>query len=188
MSKMQIAAKGLLVLLGFKALSYFSYDFFEMIPSRVFGEPDAYSTFALLSWMFLLLVGICILYFLVFNNNFLARRIAGKGTLPPLEEQRFWMTAGLRLTLVFIGLFLIDDIVVMVVKIFFAINLFLKQGLIYGDGWKVLRVSIDECSRIALQLIKAALGIYLLLGARWFINWNLKKLEKESFIKTVTEQ
>ena len=116
--------------------------------------------------------------FLFWSDAWVERMIgaADEEDAPPVS--RIWAVGGFRVVLVFCGLvilsgrieILIRAVAFIVVAPKIIVNMIVSKSVdkvFYMPGWSWVRLIVD--------LAKAALGIYLILGAPRFVRWQMSK-------------
>jgi len=172
MAKMQIIAKALLTVLGIYALVTLLFSqpwFFASLQQSVLPKILYFAAFAVLTAF--------IVFFTIFSNDSLARKIAGPGDQLTPAARALWLTASLRLALVFAGLMLLPDSITTMAKILkipFLIRPAVSKMFLFKSLPTVLNLPPTEWFRIICDLFKAILAVYLICGAPSFIRWQLK--------------
>ena len=149
MTKMQIIAKTVLTVLGIHVV----LTLYHLYLARYMGSLGALPM--LLAQMvscvsFTALVAF-VAYLMVFNNDSLARKMAGPGQEMDKRAQMEWLTKSLRTGLVFAGLMLLPG--------------FMPNGYSLDDS---LIVTMFICA-------KAVLTLYLVCGAPHFVRWQARR-------------
>lgn len=185
MTKMQIIAKTTLTVLGIYAVVTL-YSFYPGIYIMYRREGPAMMKEVISLSSYAVLAGF-IVYFTIFNNNGLSKRLAGAGEKLEPQNQVDWMVKSLRVGLVFAGLMLLSgsiSTVVKIPKIFFLIRPAINDIIISKSVPKILMLSYSEWFRNIYGFSKAMLAIYLICGAPHFICWQLEHtLRRESNIE-----
>ena len=149
MTKMQIIAKTVLTVLGIHVVLTLYYLYLARYVGPVEKLPIllAQAMFCV-SFTTLAALVACLM---VFNNDSLARKMAGPGQEIDKRAQMEWLTKSLRTGLVFAGLTLLPG--------------FMPKGYSLND------------SRIVTMFIcaKAVLALYLVCGAPHFVRWQTRR-------------
>jgi len=119
-----------------------------------------------------------IVYFIIFKNDGLARKMAGAGEEPDPTTQTIWLITSLRLGSAFYGLVLLSSSIAIVVTILCLlwppnIRVFITNIITSPNPAGALDLSGREWFTNGYKLIKAILAIYLLCGAPHFVRWQL---------------
>jgi len=189
MTKMHLFAKLVLTTLGiFILLDFLSY---LELPSRLTkGYSDAVVGPLLVTAGSL--APLCILaYYLLFKSDSLARKMVGLTNEDTSDVSRIWVVAGFRLTLFFCGVIIISGSVEFLVRV--AGFVIVGPGLIvnmilYKYIDTTFRLGFREWLRLFVDVCRAVLGIYLVLGAPHFVRWQIRKLDTCSQPKNVENQ
>ena len=172
MAKMQIIAKAVLTVLGIYALVILLFSqrwFFLSSQQSVLPKILYFAAFAVLTAF--------IVFFTIFSNDNLARKMAGPGDELNPAAKALWLTASLRLGLVFAGLMLLPDSIptmAKILKIPFLIRPAVSQMFLFKSLPTVLNLPPAGWFRIICDFFKAILAVYLICGAPYFIRWQLK--------------
>jgi len=172
MAKMQIITKAVLTVLGIYALVTLLFCqrwFFLSSQQSVLPKILFFAAFAVLTAF--------IVFFTVFSNDSLARKIAGPGDELNPAAKALWLTASLRLGLVFAGLMLLPDSIPTIVKILkipFLIRPAVSEMFLFKSLPTVLELPPEAWFRIICDFFKAMLTVYLICGAPVFIRWQLR--------------
>ena len=168
MTKMQIIAKTALTVLGTYATVTTCRHLSLFIPLTE-GRISPITGFSIFT--------AAIIFFFIFKNDFLARKMAGTGEKLNPETQAFWLITSLRLSLVFCGLILLCTSIPSIIKILLIpthIRPAVNEILVFKKFPTSLVLSLREWSTITFNFGEAILAIYLLCGAPHFVRWQLK--------------
>jgi len=174
MTRMQVLAKTALTVLGIYAIvtlwnSYPGGFMYRHEQPAVVPEILSLSTFAVLAAL--------AVYFMIFNNTALSKRIAGPGEILDPRSQAIWLAKSLRVGLALAGLMLLPRSIptmVKIPKIFFLIRPAVNDIIISRSVPKILRLSRSEWFRNIYGCLRAILALYLIYGAPHFIRWQVK--------------
>jgi hypothetical protein len=172
---MQVLAKAALIVLGVYAIltlcnAYPSRYMYRHEQPAVVLEMLSLCTFAVLAAL--------TVYFMIFKNTALSKRIAGPGEILDPGSQALWLVKSLRVGLVLAGLMLLPGSVPMIVKIpriFFLIRPALNDIIISKRVPNILRLSYSEWFKNIHGFLRAILAIYLIYGAPHFTRWQAKQ-------------
>jgi len=176
MTKMQIIAKAILVVLGIHAvtalcrhltriLSFSHRGFYSFCPSSILFFTGLAVFFAV------------IILFLIFRNDWLACRIAGAGEQLNPAARTIWLVTSLRLGLSFCGLILLASSVWTIVKILLIpahIRLFINEMFLYRSFPASFVCSFRRWCDVIYDFLKIIFAIYFLCGAPHFVRWQLR--------------
>jgi len=189
MTKMYLLAKLTLTILGvFILLDFLSY---LELPSRLTkGYSDA------VVGPFLVTVGslapLCILaYYLLFKSDNLARKMVGSTNEDSRDASRIWVVTGFRLTMFLCGVLIISGSIEFLVRVagFVIVGPRLIINMIfYKYIDTAFRLGFREWLRLFVDVCRAVLGIYLVLGTPHFVRWQIRKLKTCSRPKNVENQ
>ena len=149
MTKMQIIAKTVLTVLGIH-IALTLYHFYLLRYAGPVGKLPILLVQTMVCVSFTTLAGF-IAYRMVFNNDSLARKMAGPGQEIDKRAQMAWLTKSLRTGLVFAGLTLLPG--------------FTPKGYSLNDS---PIITIFMCAR-------AVLTLYLICGAPHFARWQARR-------------
>jgi len=172
MAKMQIIAKAVLTVLGIYALVTLLFCqrwFFLSSQQSVLPK--------ILYFAALVVLAAFIVFFTIFSNDSLARKMAGPGDQLTPAAKALWLTASLRLALVFTGLMLLPNSIPTIAKILkipFLIRPAVSEMFLFKSLPTVLNLPPEAWFRITCDFFKAILTVYLICGAPSFIRWQLK--------------
>jgi len=177
MTKMQIIAKSVLTVLGVYAVIVMYY-YYPVHFGSVTGR-------AALGWN---LASFCVftafaalaVYFLAFNNNELARKIAGPGRWEDRRTQAALLAKSLRVGLVFAGLMLLPRSIPAILDAPSSIGTGLDNIFIFNRMPQVEGLFAWEQFKSIYGLFKAALAVYLVLGAPHFVRWQCNRLLRQT--------
>ncbi len=180
MTKMQIFAKTVLTILGIYAVATFYYLYpgqytSQMEESTILREIMSFCAFTALAAF--------VTYFMIFNNDSIAVKIAGPGEQLSQQSQTNLLSKSLRIGLVLAGLMLLPrsvPTIVKIPKIFFLIRPAVNDIIISKSVPKILRLSYAQWYRNIYEFMKTILSIYLICGAPHFIAWQVKNSLQES--------
>jgi hypothetical protein len=164
MTKMQIIAKTFLTILGIYAI---------LTLCRLYTPPYLGSERGLPIWWYVVffsgfvpLVAL-VIFFLIFNNDGIARRMAGPGQISDRQTQTIWLIKSLRIGLVLTGLMLLPKSIPIILNMVSTIVSNFRAGTFPDIPEAPPRIRFEY----VYNLIKAALAIYLVYGAPHFIHW-----------------
>jgi hypothetical protein len=189
MTKMYLLAKLTLTILGiFILLDFLSY---LELPSRLTkGYSDAVVGPLLVTVVSL--APLCILaYYLLFKSDNLARKMVGSTNEDSSDVSRIWVVTGFRLTMFLCGVLIISGSIEFLVRVagFVIVGPRLIINMIfYKYIDTAFRLGFREWLRLFVDVCRAVLGIYLVLGAPRFVRWQIRNLETCSRPKNVENQ
>lgn len=185
---MQIFAKTVLTILGIYAVVNFYYLYpgqytSQMEESTILREIMSFCAFTALAAF--------ATYFMIFNNDSIAVKIAGLGEQLSRQSQTDLLSKSLRIGLVLAGLMLLPrsvPTIVKIPKIFFLIRPAVNDIIISKSVPKILRLSYAQWYRNIYEFMKTILSIYLLCGAPHLVRWHVKhSLSREIEIQITTK-
>lgn len=174
MTKMQIIAKTVITVLGIYAVLalYNSYPGMFMYRRQ---QPAVIPE--ILSLSALIVLAALAIYFLIFNNDNIANKIAGPGEQLTQQSQADLLSKSLRIGLVLTGLMLLPRSIPAIIKI---PKMLLLLGSVIDDIFiskrypRMLMLSYSEWLGNVYDFLKAMLALYLICGAPHFIRRQLK--------------
>ncbi|MBE0537539.1 MAG: hypothetical protein IH624_17885 [Phycisphaerae bacterium] len=176
MTKMQIIAKAVLSALGLHLALTFAANIENLI-GMSYHNTSPWPNTVSLAWYTAVIAAIVI--FAVFYNNRPAQWLAGDGPALSRPQQHRTLVAAYRLTLLFLGLFLLAgsvDTILAILPMLWPPTI--RQIIQWLIGTDVAPPLFDRpASRwlgVIVQGVKAALACYLITGAPHFIRWQLK--------------
>ena len=175
MTRMQVLAKTTLTVLGVYAIltlcGHCPVGYMcRHEQSAIVPEILSLCTFAVLAAL--------TVYFVIFKNTALSKRIAGPGEILDPRTQALWLVKSLRVGLVLAGLMLLPrsiPIMVKIPKMFFLIRPALNDIIVSKRVPNILRLSYSEWFKNIYGFLRAILAIYLIYGAPHFIRWQVKQ-------------
>jgi len=168
---MQIVAKVVLVIFGIDAVV-------RLYRTLVLLGGELTILNYLLMFVLLTVFAGLLVYFLIFNSNRLAVKMAGIGEQLTQPELSKWIICSMRIGFIFYGFLLLCDSAGFIAKVLlvpFRIRMLFNEIVIYKSFPKMLELSIREWLVLIYDFIKTVLGIYLLFGAPGFVIWQLKR-------------
>ncbi len=173
MTKMQIIAKAGLVSLGIYTVVTLCWYLTHVIPS--FNLPS-YLVGTLCFTVFAVFFAV-ITFFLIFNNDSLARKMAGPGDQLNPATEALWLAASLRLASVFCGLILLSASIPTIRNVLLVpirIRPFINEIFLFDSYPKTLLLPFSKWCAIIYNLLKLILAVYLLCGAPHFVRWQFR--------------
>lgn len=173
MTKMQIIAKSVLTVLGVYAVIVLYYYY----PVN-FGSATGRASFGrdLASFCVFTAFAAVAVYFLAFNNYELARKIAGPGRHEDRHAQAALLAKSLRVGLVFAGLMLLPKSIPSILGAPSSLGTGLDNIFIFNRTPQIENLFVRPQFRSICGLFKAALAVYLILGAPHFVRWQCNRL------------
>jgi hypothetical protein len=175
MTRMQIIAKTSLAALGIYAVTIMYHWYPARYVSSVLTEVLCLSAVTVLAAV--------IVYFLVFNNNSLARKMAPAAEQLGPENQAAWLIKSLRVGLVFAGLMLLPTSIpsmLAILKLPFLVRPLINEALAARGIPDSLRLSYWVWYYNLYQFLRVTLSVYLICGAPHFVRWQVRRLRQES--------
>jgi len=175
MTRMQIIAKTCLTALGIYAVTTMYYWYPARYASSVLIEVLCLSTVTVLAAV--------IVYFLIFHNNSLARKMAPAVEQLRPENQAAWLVKSLRVGLVLVGLMLLPTSIptmLAILKLPFLLHPLISEALTVGGIPDSLQLSYRAWYYNIYRLLKVILSLYLICGTPHFIRWQVRHLRQES--------
>lgn len=172
MTKMQIVAKTVLIILGIYAVITLCYylSMLQLIQST------RSSTF-ILFFAVLAIITTAIVFFVIFKNDNSSRKMAGDGEELNPTNEAIWLAASLRLGAVLCGLILLSTSIPTILSILLSpiyIRTLVNEIFLFEGFPKLLMFPLSKWLTMIYNFAKAVLAIYLLCGAPQFIRWQLK--------------
>jgi len=173
MTKMQIIAKAGLVSLGIYAIVTLCWHLSCLTP--LFDFPSLLTSILFYA-AFAVFIAV-IVFFLIFNNNDLARKIVGPEEELNPTAKALWLTASLRLAVVFCGLILLSTSIPTILSILLSpihIRTWVNELFLFRGFPKSLMFPFRKWCTLIYDFLKTILAIYLLCGAPHFVRWQLR--------------
>lgn len=170
MTKMQIIAKAGLVSLGIYAVVNLCWYLTHVIPS--FTCLIGILCFA----VFAVFIAV-ITFYLIFNNDSLARKMAGPGEKLNPAAKTLWLSSSLRIAAVFCGLILLSASIPTIRNILLVpirIRPFINEIFLFDRCPRQLLMPFSEWCEIIYNFLKLILAVYLLCGAPHFVRWQFR--------------
>jgi len=164
MTKMQIIAKTALTVLGIYTILTFCRLY---APPYLGPEGDLPILWHVAFFSGFTPLAALVILFLIFNNDGIARKIAGLGPIPDRHTQTAWLIESLRVGLVLTGLMLLPKSIPAIVSIF-------SNSFSLGRFPYVLGASSRTGFEYTYNLIRTVLALYLVCGAPHFICWQVR--------------
>jgi len=168
MTKMQIIAKSVLTVLGVYAVIVL-YHYYPVHSGSATGRA-AFGRNLAFFCVFTAFAAVAV-YFLAFNNDELARKIAGPGRREDRRIQTELLAKSLRVGLVFAGLMLLPKSIPAILDAPSSLGTGLDNIFIFNRMPQVEGLFVGEQFKSIYGLFKAALAVYLVLGAPHFVRW-----------------
>jgi hypothetical protein len=186
MTKMQIIAKAVLSALGIHIALVLSANIENLLGIafyRAADNPPILLSLACLTAYALLIAAVS--FWLVFNNNQLACRLAGHAQTLSHPEQHRTLITSYRLALLLVGLFFLPEAIKTIVRFLSALwPPDLREAFTWLINTGTLPRNVNRPSSQWYALIAknltAALACYLILGAPHFVRWQLNHSITES--------
>jgi len=187
---MQLIAKSDLVSLGIYAVVTLCWYLTHVIPS--FNFPSC--LIGILCFAVFTVFIAVITFFLIFNNDSLARKMAGPDDQLNPTTKALWLAASLRLASVFCGLILLSTSIPTIRNVLLVpirIGPLINENFLFDSFPKSLLLPFPKWCAIIYNFLKLTLAVYLLCGAPHFVRWqsrhsivqcqtNTKKTESEN--------
>jgi len=173
MTKMQIIAKAGLVSLGIYAIVTLCWYLTHVIPS--FNIPSR--LIGILCFALFAVVIAVVTFFLIFNNDSLAREMAGPGDQLNPAAKALWLAASLRVAAVFCGLILLSASIPTIRNILLVpirIGPFINEIFLFDSFPKSLLFPFSKWCKIIYNFLKLISAIYLLCGAPHFVRFQFR--------------
>lgn len=173
MTRMQIIAKAGLVSLGIYAIVTLCWYLTNVIPS--FNIPSCLIGILCFA-VFAVFIAI-ITFFLIFNNDSLARKMAGPGDQLNPADEALWLAASLRVAAVFCGLILLSASIPSIRNILLVpihIRPFINEIFLFDRYPKPLLMPFSKWCEIIYNFLKIIFAVYLLCGAPHFVRWQFR--------------
>jgi len=177
MTKMQIIAKSVLTVLGVYAVIVLYY--YYPVNSGSAAGRAAFGCDLASFCIFTAFAAVAV-YFLAFNNDELARKIAGPGRLEDRRIQAELLAKSLRVGLVFAGLILLPRSIPSILGAPSSLATGLDNIFIFNRMPQVENLFVREQFRSIYGLFKAALAVYLILGAPHLVRWQCNRLQRQA--------
>jgi len=166
MTRMQIIAKTVLTVLGIYTI---------LTLCRLYAPPYVSPEGELSVWWHVAFfagftpLATLVVVFLIFNNDGIARKMAGPGPIADRQTQTAWLIRSLRVGLVLTGLMLLPKSIPVVLDISYFVASTFKNSFRPGIYPDILGASARTRFEYAYNLIKAVLALYLICGAPHFV-------------------
>ena len=173
MTRMQIIAKAGLVTLGIYAVVTLCWYLTHVIP--LFNLPSCLVG-ALCFTVFAVFIAVTT-FFLIFNNDSLARKMAGPGDQLNPAAKTLWLSSSLRVAAVFCGLILLSASIPTIRNILLVpmrIRPFINEIFLFDRCPKPLLMPFSKWCEIIYNFLKLILAVYLLCGAPHFVRWQFR--------------
>ncbi|MHC4648813.1 MAG: hypothetical protein ACYTBJ_25430 [Planctomycetota bacterium] len=183
MTKMHLIAKIMLVVVGIHLLVQLLNSVHVLLISSTGPHVSLGSWPAMLVFLMFVAVSCSIVYYLLFRQDKLVRKVAGIADEDTGFVAPVWVSGGFRLTLVLCGILIIAG----------SIEFLINAGAFVIHGPRliiemIIYKYIDESFTMPLyawiglfaKLLKTLLGIYLLLGAPQYVQWQINRLNNHS--------
>lgn len=170
MTRMQIIAKAGLVSLGIYAVVTLCWYLTHVIPS--FNLPSCLVG-TLCFTVFAVFIAVTT-FFLIFNNDGMARKMAGPGDQLNPATEALWLAASLRVATVFCGLILLSTSIPTIRNILLVpirIGPLINEIFLFDSFPKSLLLPFPKWYAIIYNFLKLILAVYLLCGAPYFVRW-----------------
>jgi hypothetical protein len=168
MTKMQIIAETVLTALGVYAILSLCRLY---TPPSLGPERDLPVWWYVVFFSGLVPLAALVIFFLIFNNDGIARRMAGPGPIPDRHTQTIWLIKSLRIGLVLTGLMLLPKSIPVILNIVSIIISNFRAGTFPDIPAAPPRIRFKN----TYSLIRMVLAIYLVCGAPHFVRWHVKK-------------
>jgi len=177
MTKMQIIAKSVLTVLAVYAVIVL-YHYYPLH----FGSATGRASFGrdLASFCVFTAFAAVAVYFLAFNNDELARKIAGPGHREDRHTQAAFLAKSLRVGLVFAGLMLLPNSIRAILDAPSSLGAGLDNIFIFNRMPQMENLLVRPQFKSIYGLFKAALAVYLILGAPHFVRRQCKRLLRQT--------
>lgn len=173
MTKMQIVAKAVLAIAGVYAVVTLCWYLSSLVP--LIHRASSLSNILLFA-IFTAFIAV-IVFFLIFKNDELARKMAGDGEELNPANEAIWLVASLRLGAVLCGLILLSTSIPTILSILLSpihIRTLVNEIFLFEGFPKSLMFPLSKWCTIIYDFLKAILAIYLIAGAPYFIRQQLK--------------
>lgn len=185
MNRMYLIAKLALTVLGIYLLIWLldSMKFSVLSSIRIQLEHGSGNKDRILLVFFTCAIPVSIVYCLLFYNNGLAKWMSRSKQINDISVDYLWIVTVYRVTLFLCGtLFLFNSVHFLTRATIFTIYCpkIIVDMIIYKYVDSIFRMPVDEWIGIFLNVCRAALGIYLILGAPYLVSRQLKSLAVDS--------
>ncbi len=173
MTRMQIIAKAGLVSLGIYAIVTLCWYLTHVIP---FLNIPSWLIGILCFAVFAVFIAV-ITFFLIFNNDSLARKMAGPGAQLNPAAKTLWLFSSLRVAVVFCGLIFLSASIPTIINILLVpmrIRPFINDIFLFDRCPRQLLMFFSEWCEIIYNFLKLILAVYLLCGAPHFVRWQFR--------------
>ncbi|MGD0784574.1 MAG: hypothetical protein ABR969_02035 [Sedimentisphaerales bacterium] len=178
----QIIAKTLLIICGIQIVLWVTSYSFTM-QGILFDRSETAVTISLISYIFaVILVVSSIIFFMILNNDWLVKKILPSEEPIPVEYQKIWFIAALRVGLVFCGLMLLAssiESVIYTVKLIVCWPFWNTQwfsDFMYGNS--DVRFQEFRLQQGAHNVFNTILIVYLIMASPGFVKWQAKRMFK----------
>lgn len=173
MTRMQIFAKAGLVSLGIYAVVTLCWYLTNVMP--LLKIPSC--LIGILCFVVFAVVIAVITFFLIFNNDSLARKMAGHGDQLNPAAKALCLTASLRVAVVFCGLIFLPASIPTIRNILLIplrIRPFINEIFLFDRYPEPLLMPFSKWCEIIYNFLKIILAVYLLCGAPHFVRWQFR--------------
>jgi len=177
--QVQMIAKTLLIICGIFIVDIVLRDFIILLPS-VFPTSAKASLIGVLFYSIATILFLAaIIVFMIFNNNWLVKKILPAEETVPAEYEKLWFSSSLRIGLVFCGLIFFAvsaDALLYAIKTVVDLPFLGRQlfsDIIYGNH--LFNVKDSHFYVNIYRFLKMVLAIYLIAGAPGFIGWQMRR-------------
>jgi len=167
MTKMQIIAKTILSALGVYAILTLCRLY---TPPSLGPEKDLPVWWHVVFFSGFVPLAALVIFFLIFNNDGIARRMAGPGPIPDRHTQTIWLIKSLRIGLVLTGLMLLPRSIPVILNMVSIIVSNFRAGTFPDIPAAPPRIRFKNTS----NLIRMVLALYLICGAPHFVRWQTR--------------
>ncbi|HUT31689.1 MAG TPA: hypothetical protein VMX13_18015 [Sedimentisphaerales bacterium] len=180
MTKMHLIARIMLTVLGIYLLVQLFDSLHVLLITNMGPQFSRGSTPGLLVFLIYPVIACSIVHYLLFRPDKLVRKMVGTTDDIPDCVDSIWIAAGFRLVLVFCGILItsrnIEFLVNSVAFLVYGPKLIVEM-IVYKYIDKTFDMPLYAWLTIVAKLLKGALGIYLLLGAPQYLQWQIDKFD-----------
>ena len=191
MTKMHLLARFVLTVLGIFVIVAL-LDSINVLAKTHFGSPSSGVTAPKLVLLGVLsCVGCMLTYYFLFNSDSLVAKMVGPISEERLAVELIWIIAGFRLVFFLCGLLIMRDSIWFLIRagVFLITSpKVLVDMIVYKYVDEIFRLDFYEWLQLFVKACKAALGIYLILGAPHFVHRQIRKLESYPPSRNVENQ
>lgn len=180
MSKMYLIAKLALTILGVYVLVQFFNNLYILLRMCLRAQPSAGYAEAIVAFVIGCSFPCIFAYYLLFKSDKLAKKIVGSGYENGGAVDNIWIVAGFRAVFFLCGALIISGSINFIINaVAFAIYCpkIIVDMIVYKYIDEVFSMPFETWLRLFVRSCKAALGIYLLLGAPRFLRRQIKKID-----------